>query len=149
MAQTTTAYTMRNCVLESSTNGTTWTAISGFANEVSWDGGERDTDGVKTFEGDTPVQTTGKRNLITVTAKVVYTEGVSDPAVTAQTAYEAGTDYYLRWSPRGGTSGQRMYTSAAGRIKNPVLPQGDVNAATPLLVEIVLETPNVTPSTVA
>lgn len=149
MAQTSVAYSMKNCRLEISTNGTTWTDISGFSNEVSWDGGERDTEGTPTFDGDTKLLTTGKRDLVTVTAKVVYTEGASDPVNTAQSAFEADTDLYLRWSPRGGSSGQRMYTTSAGRVKKPTFPQGATDSASAILVEIQLVTPNVTVSTVA
>lgn len=148
MAQTTTKYTMKNCKVEMSTNGSSWTDISGYSNAIAWEGGERQTESVHTFDGDMPLIGGAKRDALSITAKVVYTEGGTDAAIAAQSAYENMTDFYLRWSPRGATSGQKLYTSSAGIVKNPVLPAGEASSATPILVDIVLEVASITPSTV-
>jgi hypothetical protein len=149
MAQTTNQMSMRNCKIEISTNGSTWTDIGGFANEVVWDGGERITGSAHTFDGDKPVQTVGKQEMKTATLKVLYTEGASDPAVVAQTAYDNASALYARWSPKGGLSGQKMYTTDAGIVKKPVYPQGEAGSGDPIAIEIEIETPGITPSTVA
>ena len=149
MAQTAEAMSMKNCKLEWSTNGSSWSDASGVANAVTPDGGERDSEGTPTFSGDKRILTTGKRGLMTITAKAVYTENPADLVVAAQSAYDNDTDFYLRWSPKGGSSTNKMYTSDAGRIKKPPFPGGEVGSAAAILSEIVLETPGVTVSTVA
>lgn len=149
MAQTTNQMSMKNAKIEWSTNGTVWNDGGGWANEIGPDGGERMTGGAHTFDGDKPVQTVGKKEMATITAKILYTEGASDMAVAAQTAYDNASDFYLRWSPKGGTSGNKMYTSDKGIVKNPVWPGGEAGSADPIAVEIVLETPGITASTVA
>lgn len=149
MTQTTGGLSMRNCKIEMSINGSVWTDISGFSNVINWDSGDRDTDSVPTFDGDTKIVTAGKRNPINVTAKIVYTEGVSDAFEVARAAYEAATAFYLRWSPKGGTTGNFNYTTDSGIVKNPILPQGDSGSAAAVLVDIVMITPKVTKATAA
>ncbi len=146
MAQTTGGISMRSNKIEASVNGSSWTDISGFSNKVEWDGGERATGTAETFDGDTQIITAGKRGSVKVKASIVYTEGASDPVEVARAAYEAGTPYYLRWSPKGGGSTTFQYTTPAGFIKKPVLPGGDANSADPVMVEIELEVAYVTKS---
>jgi hypothetical protein len=135
---------MKNCKVEISTNGSTWTDVGGFSNTIEVDGGDRETEGTSTFDGDTKIVTAGKRNPLTVKLKVVYTEGVSDPVEVARAAYENATPLYIRWSPKGGTTGNFQYYTDAGFVKNPVLPAGDSSSAEAVLVEINLETPKYT-----
>ena len=149
MAQTTNQVTMVNCKIEGSTDGAVWTDISGFGNSVTFDGGERATEETDTFSGDTPIITAGKRGGLTVTARVVYTEGVSDPVEVVRAAYENLTPYYLRWSPKGGTTGQFQYTTTVGIVKNPVYPAGEANSAAPIMAEIVLAVAKITKAVAA
>ncbi len=149
MPQTTDGFSMKNAKIEFSTDGLAWTDGSGHSNGIAWDGGERDTEGTTTFLGDKRILTQGKKGIATVTAKVVCTEGAADIAIAAQAAYDNGTPFYLRWSPRGGASGQKMYTTDAGIVKKPVIPQGESGSAAACLADIVLETPGITPSAVA
>lgn len=140
MAQTTNQKSARNAVVEYSTNGSSWTDCSGFANTVAWDGGERGTGNTKTFDGDTPAHTRGKRDESTVNLGVLYTEGSTDVARAAHSAWKNGSDFYLRWAPLGSTTGNTRYTTTAGTVKNPVHPtEIDANSADALACEIVLE----------
>lgn len=149
MAQTTGAISFGDCKVESSPDNSNWADISGFSSTVSIDGGERAT-GVKfTFDGDTAILRSGKRGILTVTINLAYTEGGSDPVETVRAIYEAGSDYYLRWSPKGGDSSEFLYTTDAGVVKRPLYPFGDAESADPVMVDLVLETPKVTKSAVA
>lgn len=148
MAQTTEYYSMKNARVEFSTNGSTWTNASGGSNLVEWDGFERENEFTPTFDGDTKILTTGKREGGTVRFRAIYTEGASDITAAAQSAYDNDTPFYLRWSPRGGTSGQKQYTTLAGRVAKPVYPAGESNAAS-ILVEVEVVTPGVSVATVA
>ena len=148
MAQTTAGTSFKDCKIETSTNGTTWTDISGFASSVDLDGGDRQTSEVYTFDGDTGIITKGKREPIEVTASIIYSEGVSDPQAVVQTAYEAGSDLYVRWSPLGGTTGKKQYT-AKGIVTTHVYPKGEADGGDPMMTEFSVTTPMITTSTAA
>lgn len=149
MAQTTGAISFKANKVEISTNGTVWTDISGFANAVSVDGGERATEENPTFDGDTPILTAGKRGMLEVKVKIVYTEGVSDPQEVVRAAYEAASALYVRWSPKGGASGNFMYTSDSGIVTSHPYPGGEAGDAAAVATEFTLATPKVTKSAVA
>lgn len=149
MAQTTGAISFGDCKVEISPDNSNWADISGFSSTVSLDGGERAT-GVKfTFDGDTAILRSGKRGTLTVTINLAYTEGGSDPVETVRAIYEAGSDYYVRWSPKGGDSTEFLYTTDAGVVKQPLYPFGDAESPDPVMTDLVLETPKVTKSAVA
>lgn len=148
MAQTANGMSMKNCKVELSTNGTVWTDASGHSNEVAWDGAEKQTESTFTFDGKGPIITQGKQDAASLTIKVVYTEGASDPAQLAQSAYDNDTPLYARWSPRNGAQGVKRYVSSAGIVKKPPYPAGASNAAGAVLVDIVLECTGITQETV-
>lgn len=149
MTQTTAAVSFRDCEVSISTNGSAWTDISGYANEITPDGGERETDEMYTFDGDTAIITKGKRAPIELKCKFVYTEGVSDPQEVVRAAYEGATDLYLRWSPKGGDTGEFMYTTPAGTVKTAPYPGGEAGSAETTMTEFTLLVPYITKSVVA
>lgn len=140
MSQTTNGKSAKNNVVEYSTNGSSWNDCSGFANVVKWDGGERETGNTSTFDGDTKVHTRGKRNEMKVNLSALYTEGSTDVARVAHSAWKNGTDFYLRWAPLGSTAGNIRYTTTAATVKNPCHPtEVDANSGDALAVEIEIE----------
>ena len=149
MAQTTGAIGFGDCKIETSPNDSDWTDVSGFSSTVALDGGERATGMKFTFDGDTAILRRGKRNPLTVTVNLAYTEGGSDPVEVIRAIYEAGSDFYVRWSPKGGDSTEFLYTTGVGTVKQPVYPFGDAESPDPVMVDLVLETPVVTKSAVA
>lgn len=149
MAQTTAAITYKDCKVETSPDNSVWTDISGFASVVTVAGGERITGHAFTFDGDTAILRGSKRNPLIITVKTAYTEGGSDPTEVIRAIYEAGSDHYMRWSPKGGDSGEFLYTTDAGIVKSPLYPGGDAGSGDPVMVEYVLETPKITKSAVA
>ena len=144
MSQTTGAMSARNAVVEFSTNGSSWTDCSGFANIVSPGGGERETGSAPTFDGDTKVLTRGKRDIHKVKFAALYTEGASEVATVARTAWRAGTDFYLRWSAKAATTGNTRYTTTAGVVVDGVLPEIDTTKADPIALEINIECADIT-----
>lgn len=144
MAQTTSAQSARNVVVEHSTDGSSWTDCSGLANTIKWDGGERETGNTHTFTGDAPVHTRGKLGESTVVLNAIYTESGSEVARIAHAAYKNGTPFYLRWAPLGATTGNIRYTTSAGTVKNPVVPtEMKADSGDALAVEISLECPSI------
>lgn len=149
MAQTTAAISFADCKVEGSPDGSNWTDFSGFASSVAIDGGERTT-GIKyTFDGDICILRSAKRGPLTMTVSVAYTEGAAGPTEVIRAIYEAGSAYYLRFSPKGGDQAEFLYTSAAGVVKNPLYPGGEAESGDPVMVDIILETPSITKSAVA
>jgi hypothetical protein len=148
MAQTTSATSAKDAYVEFSTNGSSWTNCSGTANMISPGGGERKTEETDTFEGDTPIITRGKRGGQKTKFRAVYTEGASEISVIARTAYLNGTDFYLRWAPKGNTAGNIRYTTSAGTVLGGVFPEVDATKAEALIVEVELHYAELTPAAI-
>ena len=74
MAQITGAMSGRIAKIEYSTNYSTYTDLSGGANSINVDGGDRNAGEAWTFDGDTPVITVGKLNPAEITIKSLYVD---------------------------------------------------------------------------
>lgn len=144
MAQTTGAMSPQNMYVGFSANGSSWTDASGYANAVAVSGGERQTGEAFTFDGNTPIVKYGKLGYLTITVTGVYTETAAHIATVAKTAYEAGSAFYVRWSPGGGDAGDLGYTTSAGTVINPPYPGGAADTPDPILLEIVVNVASVT-----
>lgn len=142
------AITMKNCKVELSTNGTSWTDISSDANAVTVSGFELETEGVGVFSQAKKIQTVGGFGLGSVTVRALYAESTTGAWGLAHSAHVNRTPLYVRWSPQGGSTGNYRYTSDAGYVKNPVWPAGEDGAAS-ILAEIMIETPMITQGAVS
>lgn len=144
MTQSTGGYTFRDVKIEFDLSSAgSWTDISGYSSSLEIDGGERNIGEFFTGDGDTPILGAGKRTMLNVTAKVLSTEGDTEPQEVLEAAYEAGTPIQLRWSPKGGSSGQRQFTTAVGYITAPIYPQGEVETGDPVAFELAIATPSI------
>jgi len=146
MAQTTDALSAIDCLIEIGDDGATWTDISGFANSIEVEGGDRQSGEVHTFDGFTPILTLGKGSLYEITCKIVYTEGATDPTEVIRAAYEGGTEFYIQWTPKGGAAGDFVYTSGAGYILSHTYPSADAGSPDAIGIEFVVTVPNITKS---
>jgi hypothetical protein len=142
------SYTMKNCKVEFSAGGTTWTDVTSDSNSVTMSGFELQTASNSVFGQAKVDQTVGGYAIGTITIRAVYTETTTSAWGLAHTAWVNRTNLYVRWSPRGGTTGQYSYTSDAGYVKNPVWPVGE-DGPSMIMSEIVIETPFVTQAAVA
>jgi len=142
-----TPITFKNAKVELSTNNSDWTDVSIDSNMLTVDGFDLETEGTNVFGQGKKLQTTGDFDLGTVTLKALYAESTSAAWGMANTAFEARSALYIRWSPKGGTTGDYRYTSDAGYVKQPVWAGGEANAS-PIMPEIVIETPWITRSTI-
>lgn len=148
MAQTTDAISMANAKVEVSTDGSTYTDISGFAAQVEVSGGDRQAGDSYTYDGDTAIITIGKREPIDITVNVVYTEGSSDPFEAVRAQYEAGSDLYVRWSPKGGSTGDKQYT-ANGPVTSFAYPAGEAGSGDAVLCQFTVHVASISVSAVA
>lgn len=139
--------TFRNVKVELSADGTTWTDVSIDANMVEVDGFDLESEGTSVFGQAKKLQTIGGYDLGTVKVRALYAESTTAAWGLANTAFEGRSTLFVRWSPRGGSTGQYRFTSDAGYVKRPVWPSGEADAK-PIMPEISIETPWITRSTI-
>lgn len=133
MPQVTGAMTSRELVVEISTNGTVWTGVSGAATNITPSGGGRTTGETYTYDGDNPIITVGKIQPFELGVTAVYTEGTSDLFETVRPIFESGGDLWMRWAPRGGQSGEFMFTTGAGKVTALTYPSSPANDGAPIM----------------
>lgn len=127
MAQTTAAISFANCIVYHSTDGSSWTDISGYVQQITVSGFPRQIGEFYTFTGTGPIIAASKQGSGTVTADVAYTEEAAGPYKKALDAFNNNTNYYLRWLPKGTTTGNYRFTTSAGIVPNQPLPVGDAS----------------------
>lgn len=149
MAQTTGGTSFRNVALEYSVGATLWTDISGALNAIDVSGGDRKSGEAYTAVGETPIVTFGKKEPIELTAKVVYTEVTTEAYLLALTAKNAGTEWYLRWAPKGTATGNYRYTTGVGQVTSCTEPAGDVGNGEPVLVSWKFRCAAITPAAIS
>lgn len=135
-----------NCKVELSVDPAllVWTDISGETSSIEQNGGDRAVSTKHTAKGDTPIITQGKRDGIEITVHTVYSEVVTRAPLVAEAAYEAGTLAAVRWSPRGGLTGQKQFTTGLGPIKSFLYPVGDAESSDAVITDFTISVPSVT-----
>lgn len=131
-----------------STDGASWTDISGFASVVEPDGGDRKAGEYYTFDGDTAGLTRGKRESVNLKISVIYTEGGSDAWKKLNDAYEGNTALYVKWAPQGNSTGNKLFTSGAGIVTSMIYPKAEAESADAIMCEATVKVASVTPSTI-
>lgn len=151
MAQTTNSIWGGAAKVEISTNGSSWTDISGHANKVSPSGGDRQTGKAYTFDGEYPIVKVGKMNERETRVDIIYTEETNDAFEKARAQFEAagGGTMYARWSPAGGSVGEFLFTTDAGFVKDFSYPEVDSEGNGPLRAFFVIQHARITKSVVA
>lgn len=150
MAQTTGAVPGVNCKVEFSVNGSAWTDISGSTSVVEAPDQSGMSGEAYTFTGETAVVTAGKTEPAEITVKIVYSETAGEAFEVVRAQFQvAGRAGYLRWSPRGGTTGQFQYTTAAGVLTALTWPGTDAGDGKPIACGFKLKVPSITKSVVA
>jgi hypothetical protein len=158
MAQTTAAVDRASFKVETSNDGSTWTDISGAAATVQTSGGDQLIGSQNTADGNAPVVVgSTKTQPFTVTVSCVYTETASQPFELVESRFFAATKtIYLRWSPRGGASGEKQFTCTNGAgtafacpIQSVSLPDLDAGSGDVAMFSFAVQTPYVTIADVA
>lgn len=148
MAQTTAARSARAAKVEFSTNGSSWTDVSGIASKVDIGGGDLKVEAVDTFTGHTPILTAGKYEAATVKVTSVYTESASEPYTLSKTAYDAASLLYIRWTPWGTGSGLKQFT-ASGYVTKMPIPSGDSGDAKAIMMDTEIKVATIAETTSA
>ena len=148
MAQTTDQLSAVNMQVEHSTDGTTYTAFGGFASSVERDGGDRKVGVTFTFDGDTALLTKGKREPVKLKVKVVYTEVATDPYEIVHGVYESGADFWIRYSPNGGASGDNQFTAKGIVTTDPDPATLDAESEDAIMFEFELTASSISKATI-
>lgn len=158
MTQTTGGMPRGNFQVEVSTDGTTWTDISGQAATVQRSDGDQMVGEQHTADGTSPIVTgSNKKAAETVTVGIVYTEETGEAFTVVRARYNgADKTIYLRWAPKGGigsVAGNNLFTCAdaagdafACPIINCTLPDLDAGSGDVAMAEFSVRTPNVAES---
>ena len=146
MAQTTGTITGYDMTIEYSTDGTTYTDISGSTNSVEPGGGTRKTGSQHTFGTDTPIVKAGRSEMVTVKIRALYSETAAEAAALFQAARDAMTPCYLRMRPKGALATYWQFVGGPGYITTNTAPKIDSDNAAPIAIDLVWSGPNWTKS---
>lgn len=140
-----------NATVEFSTDGTTWTNISGSSNNVEPDAQTRMSGVAYTHFGDVGIVTTGKREPTSVSVTALYTETSGETFETLRPLFSAlgGTRIYFRYSPLGvGASGRAVYTASNDNVSPGAVvitefnwPKAEAESPDPVTVSFTLQVP--------
>jgi hypothetical protein len=131
-------FPMSDFEIELSPDGTNWTAYSTHAQSVTPGGGERARGEAFTAGRDVPYITTGKRNAMEYTVRVLYTTGPADLYTVVRGYYLNKSETWLRYSPEGGASGDNRITIGPGLITTCPPPAGDAGSGDAMALEFTL-----------
>ena len=137
----------QDCYVQVSTNGTAWTDLSDSATvEIPTGSGQRPASSLRPYGLDVEIIVPGRREPLALIVTYNYADAAIDGTLWA--AYEAGSAFYLRFAPRGNATGNFLYTTDAGIITSPPIPEGQRHSGTTVLARFTLETPKFTKSTI-
>lgn len=120
MPQTTTAINVVDAVVELSTDGLTWTNISGSANKVEVAPQTADSGMAASLEGNYKIVRAGKYNPVDLTFTIFFTETAAEAYAVLYGQKEVpGRPMYARWAPGGYNGTYRWYTSDSNGNKYP------------------------------
>ena len=125
--------------IETSPDGSTWTDRSGATVAIEMNERTRISGEEYTFDGDTAAITSGPLEPLEVTHKFLYTEGASDLFDDVEAVQTANTAWYIRWTPKGGTTGDFKYTSGAGIVTGLMYPLGAKSDGKPVVCQYTLK----------
>lgn len=146
MPQTTTAMAVTETVVELSTDGITWTNVSGSTNKVEVAPQTADSGMAATLEGQYKIVRAGKYNPAEATVTILYTETASEAyAILHGQKNVPNRPLYIRWTPGGYNGDHRFYSGdangnkAAARITEFPYPGANAEDGGPHLVSFKLQ----------
>ncbi len=149
MPQTTLSISMINAYVAMSTDNSAFTDISGYSNKIEPGPMTRAAGEVYTYNGDTAIVKSGKRQPLDIKYSFLYTEEATGPFKIIYDRMVAGSGLYVRWAPKGNSTGNYQLTSDLGVITEFVWPQGDPDKGEPVMTGFTLKTPQATQTAIA
>lgn len=150
MTQVTGTLSGRVSKIEYSTNYSDYTDLSGGANSIEAEGGDRSSGEAWTFDGDTPVVTVGKLQPFEITVKSLYVASSVSHFAVIRGMQEAATQMNIRWMyDSAQTTGSWRFTSQTGFVIECKIPAAEAEPGDPLEFEWIVKAPSVTDAVVA
>lgn len=149
MTQITGAMSGRIAKVEYSTNYSDYTDLSGGANSIEVDGGDRLSGEAWTFDGDTPVVTVGKLDPAEVTVRSLYTDSSVGHFAVIAGMKDAATPMNIRWCYDTDTTGSWRFTTATGYVISARPPSAEAEPGDPLMFEWTVKTPAIVDAVIA
>jgi len=131
-----------------STDGSSFTDISGAATMVEPQTAERKHGEGWTGEGDIPVLTYGKREPQMWELMVIYTKTAGQAYKLLHSAFYNNTRLDLRYCEEGNTTGNDRFTTSAGRVVELDFPKAEASEADPVVCKAVFKAADYTLDTV-
>lgn len=127
--------------IEISSNGSSWSDISGKTNNITGVAQSRKFAETNVGSNDNPEITAGQREAVKGQVRILYSEDALHAFELLRAAHEDGGCIYLRYAPRGGAASTKRYASAAADgstaapciITNFLYPDGDKGSAEPVM----------------
>lgn len=133
MAQVTAQTAGANFYAAVSSDGSSWTDISGAATMVQPDSSKRNNGEGYTGEGDIAVLAYGKKPPQSWKLTTIYTKTAGQAYKLLHAAYANNTRLDLRYCPEGNTTGNDRYTTTAGRIVELSFPKAEASESNPVV----------------
>jgi len=130
--------------VEISTNGTSWTNISGATNALEPDPVKRKFGEAYVFGAADPGVTVGKNESVEIKMSVLFTQGASDAFATVKAAFDNKTDVYFRWTPFGNVAGNARFTTGAGKVLEFMYPKINAESADAIMCELKIRAAGIT-----
>jgi hypothetical protein len=128
-----------------------WTDVSGSSQSVTAEQ-TRISGETYTLDGDYAIIAGGKREPIEIAVAIVYTEIDGEAFEFVRSSFEqagCGPDFCLRWSPRGGSAGDALYSTEEGVLVALNYPPMDATSGDPILAGFTLKVARIVTSVVA
>lgn len=120
MPQSTTVINTVDAVVEVSTDGATWSNISGSTTKVKVTPQKRQIGAARTLEGQFPIVRAGKYEPVEIEVTLVYSETAAEGyALLYAQKQVAGGAWYFRYTPGGSNGDYRWYAGDSSGNKAP------------------------------
>ena len=131
----------KDCYVQVTTNiGLGWLDLSDSATvQIVTGAGLRPFTYLYQYGSDVAIIVPGKRLPVRLIITYNYTDNTQDNIIRA--AYEAAGAFYVQYAPRGCLNGNFLYTSDAGIITTPPIPEGQRHSGAVVLNRFTFETP--------
>lgn len=151
MPQTTGAYSQACSAVEISTDGVTWTDISGSTQSVGNTEQSKMSGEAYTFDGKGPIVKGGKFEPLELQFSIVYTEVLTEAYEIARAVFEqegCEVEVWVRWIPSGGGVGTNRLTTH-GPLTSFTYPAIDASTAAPVMGGFTVKTGEITTAAIA
>lgn len=124
-----------------------FTNISGFSNNVTVSGGDRDSGEEYTHDGGAIIMT-GARKPAEITVRTVFTNPIADPFSALWHCYTGGSLVNLHWAPSGSAPGNLLFTTVGGKLLKMPMVAAPATDAKPAMFEFSISANTVEKSTI-